>query len=108
MQNFGPALRTSGGRGKSKRSAYCKFAAASSIVGGLAQTISPHDEMAGLGYVQAGVTKRIGELLSVTTSSSTPDSASSSLGPCIEPPVHLSVEQQQKHEILVCYPRRMN
>ena len=100
MQNFGRALRNCGGRGKSKRSANCKSVAASSIVADLAQTISPHDEMVGLGYVQAGVTKRISELLFVTPSFSMPDLASSSLGPCIEPPVHLLAEQQRKNEIL--------
>ena len=92
---------TLGGRGKSKRSASRKSASASSIVAGVARTISPNDEMVGLGHVQAGVTKRIGELISVAPSSSTPDSASSSSGPCrLEPPVHVSAEQQQEHAIL--------
>ena len=97
---------TLGGRGKSKRSASRKSAAASSIVAGVARAMSPDDEMAGLEHVQAGVAKRRGELQSVAPSSSTSDSTSSrpstssSLGLCLEPPVHLSVEQQQEHKIL--------
>ena len=62
---------TLGGRGKSKRSASRKSASASSIVAGVARTISPNDEMAGLGHVQAGVIKRIGEVIYVAPSSST-------------------------------------
>ena len=54
--------------------------------------------MAGLGHVQAGVIKRIGELQPVTLSSFTP--SSSSLDPCIEPPVHLLAQEQQKHKVL--------